>query len=299
VIALADEAGDLDLMQDVLKELNDLNARAEALTQSLLMSEPADSCSAYIEIKAGSGGTEACDFAAMLSRMYTRWAQSKDYPVKVVDESLDDVAGIKYRTLQVDGPYVFGISQFESGVHRLVRISPFSASGQRHTSFASVQVSPVIDEGGGATSANLMQIDPSDLKITTMRSSGAGGQHVNKTESAVRVVHIPSGITIACQQERSQARNRTTAMSLLKSKLFDRERRQKAQAKASARDARPDISWGSQIRSYVLQPYQLIKDTRTGYEVGTGGVQDVLDGDLDALLDASLKYFRTPRSGSK
>ncbi|THH10387.1 hypothetical protein EW145_g1345 [Phellinidium pouzarii] len=283
--ALADESGDSALQTELLPELTALRNRAGELARALLLNAPADSHGAYIEVKAGSGGTEACDWASMLSRMYSRWAQAHDFSVTVVDETLGDVAGVRHRTLRVDGSYAYGYAQFESGIHRLVRMSPFDSAGQRHTSFASVQVSPYFGEeeegnekGGGKA---LIEINPADLKIQTMRSSGAGGQHVNKTESAVRITHVPSGIVVACEQERSQARNRVVALSLLRSRLYDMEQLKKAQAKSASYNNLPEISWGSQIRSYTLAPYQLIKDIRTGYEVGTGGVQAVLEGNVD------------------
>ncbi|KAH8119759.1 peptide chain release factor [Phellopilus nigrolimitatus] len=305
--SLADSSGDSELYDELFPELVSLKKRADELTKTLLLSEPADASGAYIEVKAGSGGTEACDWAGILSRMYTRWAQAHDFPVTLVDETLGEVAGIRHRMLRVDGAYAYGYAQFETGIHRLVRMSPFDAAGQRHTSFASVQVSPYFGEedevdekgGGGGKSGgakSLVEINPSDLKITTMRSSGAGGQHVNKTESAVRITHIPSGLVVACQQERSQARNRTVAISLLKSRLFDMERLKKARAKNASYTNLPEISWGSQIRSYTLQPYQLIKDVRTGYEVGTGGVQSVLEGELDGFMEAGLRHFRATSS---
>lgn len=206
-----------------------------------------------------------------------------------VDESLGDVAGIKSTTLLVTGPYAYGYAQYETGVHRLVRVSPFDSAGARHTSFASVRVSPYFDENSDDVG---IELNVSDLKITTMRSQGAGGQHVNKTESAVRIVHVPSGITVTCQQERSQHRNRAVAMSLLKSRLYEVEMQKKAQTKVEAYNTLPEIGWGSQIRSYVLHPYQLIKDARTGHEVGTAGYQGVLDGELGGFMEASLRKFR-------
>lgn len=255
----------------------------------LWLSEDVDANSAYIDIHAGSGGTEACDWAAMLARMYTRWAHSQNFEVQIVDESAGDVAGIKSTTLLVSGPFVYGYTQYETGVHRLVRNSPFDAKGARHTSFASIRVSPYFEDDAQGPD---IEINPSDLEITTMRSNGAGGQHVNKTESAIRIVHIPSGIVVSCQQERSQHQNRRQAMSVLRSRLYELERSKRVRAKAEAHGTLPDISWGSQIRNYVLHPYQLVKDVRTDFEVSGGGVNRVLDGDLGSFMEASLRKLR-------
>ncbi|KAH8094864.1 bacterial peptide chain release factor 2 (bRF-2) [Cristinia sonorae] len=246
--ALARESADTQMQGDLVPELDGLHRRASAYLVSLWLSKPTDTHSAYIDIRAGSGGTEACDWASMLTRMYTKWAHSQYYTVEIIDESLGDVAGIKSTTLLITGLYAYGYAQYETGVHRLVRVSPFDAAGARHTSFASVRVSPHFGDD----------------------SQGAGGQHVNKTESAVRIVHLPSGVTVTCQQERSQHRNRATALSLLKSRLYDVEMQKRAQLKAKAHDTLPEIGWGSQIRSYVLHPYQLIKDVRTGHELHGG-----------------------------
>jgi len=286
---LAQDSADTQMQGDLVSELEALHTRASEYLVSLWLSEPTDPNSAYIDVRAGSGGTEACDFASMLARMYTKWGHSRGFTVQTVDESLGDVAGIKSTTLLVTGPYAYGYAQYETGVHRLVRVSPFDSAGARHTSFASVRVSPYFDENSDDVG---IELNVSDLKITKMRSQGAGGQHVNKTESAVRIVHVPSGITVTCQQERSQHRNRAVAMSLLKSRLYEVEMQKKAQTKVEAYNTLPEIGWGSQIRSYVLHPYQLIKDARTGHEAGTAGYQGVLDGELGGFMEASLRKFR-------
>lgn len=287
---LVGEAEDARMQEDLINELESIRRRSEKYLITLRLSRPTDTNSAYIDIRAGSGGVEACDWAEMLARMYTRWAQSRGYTVQIVSRSPGEVAGIKEITILVKGLYAYGYAQYESGVHRLVRISPFSQGSSRHTSFASVRVSPYFEADSDFIGVELKQ---SDLKITTMRSQGAGGQHVNKTESAVRIVHIPSGITVLCQQERSQHSNKTLGLALLKSKLYDREIQKRAQLKADTHNALPENGWGSQIRSYILQPYQLVKDARTGHSVGSGGVQAVIDGDLDGFMEANLRLFRT------
>lgn len=286
------EIADVDMQQQLLPELDGLLNTSQETLVALWLSDPVDANSAYIDIHAGSGGTEACDWASMLARMYTRWAHSQNYTVEIVDESLGDVAGIKSTTLLVNGPYAYGYARYETGVHRLVRTSPFDANGARHTSFASVRVTPHFEEDSQETG---IEINPSDLKITTMRSQGAGGQHVNKTESAVRVLHVPSGIVVSCQIERSQHQNRRLAIALLRSKLYELEQTKRERAKSDAHGSLPDISWGSQIRSYVLHPYQLVKDVRTNYETTGGGVDRVLDGDLSGFMEASLRTFRAKK----
>ncbi|KAK7676879.1 hypothetical protein QCA50_020135 [Cerrena zonata] len=283
---------DLSMENELTAEVDALAKRTNEYLVSLWLSRPTDMNSAYVDIHAGSGGTEACDWASMLARMYIRWAQSRNFSVQLVQESLGDVAGIKSTTLLIEGPYAYGYAQYETGVHRLVRISPFDNAGARHTSFASVRVSVHFDDNCQDVGIDLK---PNDLKITTMRSQGAGGQHVNKTESAVRIVHIPSGITILCQQERSQHRNKLLALSLLKSKLYEMDMQKRAQSKVEAHNTLPENAWGSQVRSYVLQPYQLVKDTRTGHEVSSGTLR-VLDGDLDDFMEACLRKFRAKQS---
>ncbi|EKM59316.1 uncharacterized protein PHACADRAFT_113877 [Phanerochaete carnosa HHB-10118-sp] len=287
------EFADADMQEQMLPELDELLDTSQKTLVALWLAGPVDANSAYLDIHAGSGGTEACDWASMLARMYTRWAHSQNYTVEVFDESLGDVAGIKFTTLLINGPYAYGYAQYEMGVHRLVRTSPFDSNGARHTSFASVRVTPHFEEDSQDTG---IEIKPADLKITTMRSQGAGGQHVNKTESAVRVVHVPSGIVVSCQQERSQHQNRRHALALLRSKLYELEQTKREREKSDAHGSLPGISWGSQIRSYVLHPYQLVKDIRTNFEATGGGVDRVLDGELSGFMEASLRTFRAKRN---
>ena len=257
-----------------------LAARARKLRLEALLSGEADANDCYIEVHAGAGGTESQDWAEMLLRMYVRWAERQGYKVEWIEESPGEEAGIKSATVRVLGPNAYGWAKTESGVHRLVRISPFDASARRHTSFASVWVYPVIDE------SIEIEIADKDLRVDTYRASGAGGQHVNKTDSAVRLTHLPTGIVVQCQNNRSQHRNRAEAMALLRARLYELElqrREEEAQAKAASKS---DIGWGHQIRSYVLHPYQLVKDLRTGVE--TGNTNAVLDGDLDRFMAAAL-----------
>jgi len=248
-------------------------------TESLLSGE-ADANDAYLEVHAGAGGTEAQDWAEMLMRMYTRWAEQHGYKVEWVEESAGEEAGLKSATVRVIGSNAYGWLKTESGVHRLVRISPFDAAARRQTSFASVWVFPVVDD-------NIeIEVREADLRVDVYRASGAGGQHVNKTESAVRITHLPTGIVVASQQDRSQHRNRAICMAMLKARLYEAELQKREQAASAQAAAKTDIGWGHQIRSYVLQPYQMVKDLRTSVEVGNP--QAVLDGDLDRFMAAAL-----------
>jgi peptide chain release factor 2 len=245
-----------------------------------MLSGESDPNNAIVTVNAGAGGTEAQDWAQMLLRMYTRWSERRGFKIEILDVQPAEEAGIKSAAFNVIGPYAYGYMKSESGVHRLVRISPFDANARRHTSFASVFVSPEIDD-------NIeVDIKESELRIDTYRSSGAGGQHVNKTDSAVRMTHIPTGIVVSCQNERSQQKNRKMAMKILRSRIYELELQKKQKEIDKQLSEQRDIEWGSQIRSYVLQPYQKVKDHRTGFEVGD--VNSVLDGDLDALMQAYL-----------
>ena len=244
------------------------------------MSGEADGNDCYLEVNAGAGGTEAQDWAEMLQRMYVRWAEKKGYKVELLDESRGEEAGIKSATIQISGRNAYGWLKTESGVHRLVRISPYDSNARRHTSFSSISVSPVIDD------SIEVEVLEKDLKVDTYRASGAGGQHVNKTESAVRFTHIPTGIIVACQQERSQHKNRAKAMEMLRAKIYEMELKKREAAADEINAQKTEIGWGHQIRSYVLQPYQMVKDARTGAETSQSGA--VLDGDIDMFLQASL-----------
>jgi peptide chain release factor 2 len=280
LIEMAEADGDAAMVADGLASLRALSEEAKRREIESLLSGEADANDAYVEINAGAGGTEAQDWAEMLMRMYTRWAERRSYKVQVMEESEGEQAGIKSVTLRVSGEAAYGWLKTEAGVHRLVRISPFDAAARRQTSFASVWVYPVVDD------TIEIDINEGDLKVDTYRASGAGGQHVNKTESAIRITHLPTGIVVACQTDRSQHRNRATAMAMLKARLYEQELQKREAAAAAAASAKTDIGWGHQIRSYVLAPYQLVKDLRTGVEKGNPGA--VLDGDLDDFMAASL-----------
>jgi peptide chain release factor 2 len=274
-----DEADDATLLA-VEGDVGKLERSIADLEFRRMFHNPLDPGNAFVDIQAGSGGTEAQDWAAMLLRMYLRYCERKGYKVEVLEESPGEVAGIKSASIKVDGEYAYGYLRTETGVHRLVRKSPFDANARRHTSFASVFVYPEVDE------SIEVDINPAELRIDTYRASGAGGQHINKTDSAVRITHLPTNIVVQCQNDRSQHRNRAEAFAMLKSKLYDLELRKRQEAQAKLEDTKTDIGWGHQIRSYVLDQSR-IKDLRTGYEVGN--TQAVLDGDLDDFIAASLK----------
>ena len=277
---LALEEKDEGTLMEVKSGLAELEREVAEEELKILLSGEHDASNAIVSIHAGAGGTEAQDWVEMLFRMYVRWAERRGYRIKVVDLLSGEEAGLKYVTFMVEGPYAYGYLKSEKGIHRLVRISPFDASGRRHTSFASVSVIPEIEEDIE------IEIRPEDLKIETMRASGHGGQHVNKTETAVRITHLPTGIVVSCQNERSQHLNKATALKILKAKLYELERRKLEEKKAKLLGEKKEIAWGSQIRYYILQPYRLVKDHRTGFE--TGKVEAVLDGEIDPFIRAYL-----------
>ncbi|MFZ1965074.1 MAG: peptide chain release factor 2 [Roseiarcus sp.] len=280
LVELGEAEGDAATEAEGLAQLKALRAEGERRQMEALLSGEADANDTYLEVHSGAGGTESCDWARMLLRMYVRWGERRKFDVEVIEETEGEEAGVKSATLVVKGHNAHGWLKTESGVHRLVRISPFDANARRHTSFASVWVYPVVDD------RIQVDVDESDCRIDTYRSSGAGGQHVNKTESAVRITHMPTGIVVACQAERSQHKNRATAWNMLRARIYEMEL-EKREAKATADAAsKTDIGWGHQIRSYVLQPYQMVKDLRTGCV--SSAPADVLDGDLDAFMEASL-----------
>ena len=284
LIALGEAESDPGVVAEAEGALLALKDEVASHEIETLLGGEADANDTFLQVNAGAGGTERQDWASMLLRMYMRWAEQRDYKVEVLDEHPGEEAGIKSATLQITGHNAYGWLKTESGVHRLVRISPFDANARRHTSFASVWVYPVVDEKID------IEINEADCRVDTYRASGAGGQHVNKTDSAVRVTHIPTGIVVACQSERSQHKNRATAWKMLKARLYEMEL-EKQQEKIDAANAKKtDIGWGHQIRSYVLQPYQLVKDLRTDHEVGN--VQGVLDGDLDGFMESYLRWKR-------
>ena len=280
LLELAREDDDVETVQVVETDLNRLEASVAVLEFRRMFSGSTDSSHAFLDIQAGAGGTEAQDWADMLLRMYLRWGERRNFKTELIERSEGDVAGIKSATLRVEGDYAYGWLRTETGVHRLVRKSPFDAGNRRHTSFAAVFVSPEVDD------EIEIDINPADLRIDVYRSSGAGGQHVNKTESAVRITHQPSGIVVQCQNDRSQHKNKATAMKQLKAKLYELELQKKRSEQQNVEDAKSDVGWGSQIRSYVLDQSR-IKDLRTSFE--TGNTQAVLDGDLDGFLEESLK----------
>ena len=279
-VEMGDAEGDDSVVKDGLNSLTALAERADRDKVGALLSGEADGYDTYLEVHAGAGGTESQDWAEMLQRMYARWAERRGFKVEVVDYSAGEQAGIKSATLLIKGENAYGYAKTESGVHRLVRISPYDSSARRHTSFSSVWVYPVIDDDIE------IEINPADLKIDTYRASGAGGQHVNTTDSAVRITHQPTGIVVASQNDRSQHKNRATAMNMLKARLFEREMAEREAAASGEYQEKSDIGWGHQIRSYVLQPYQMVKDLRTGVQSPTP--DDVLDGALDPFISAAL-----------
>ena len=280
LIELGEQEGDGDIVAEAEAALQALGAETQKREIEALLSGEADANDSYLEIHAGAGGTESQDWAQMLMRMYTRWAEGRGFKVEIIGTSPGEEAGIKSASLLVKGPSAYGWLKTESGVHRLVRISPFDSNARRHTSFASVSAFPVIDDSIEIT------IEDKDVRVDTYRASGAGGQHVNTTDSAVRITHLPTGIVVQCQNERSQHKNRATAWGMLRARLYEAElqrREEEAQAEAAAKS---EIGWGHQIRSYVLQPYQMVKDLRTGVE--SSNPSGVLDGDIDAFIEAAL-----------
>jgi peptide chain release factor 2 len=280
LLEMAEAEGDEAMEADAVASLAGLAERAERDKVTALLAGEADANDTYIEVNAGAGGTESQDWAEMLQRMYSRWAERRGYKVELVDHHAGEQAGIKSATLMIKGENAYGYAKTESGVHRLVRISPYDSNARRHTSFSSVWVYPVVDDDID------VEVNESDLKIDTYRSSGAGGQHVNTTDSAVRITHLPSGIIVACQNQRSQHKNKAEAMKMLKARLYEAELQRREVQASAEHAAKTDIGWGHQIRSYVLQPYQLVKDLRTG--VTSTAPSDVLDGDLDRFMAAAL-----------
>ncbi len=277
---LAEEEADESTMAEVRRQMTDLGRRIQKFSLETMLNGPDDDRNAIVSINAGAGGTEAQDWAQMLFRMYSRWCEEKGYKMELMDLQEGDEAGIKGVTFTAKGNYVYGYLKVESGVHRLVRISPFNASGKRHTSFASVFVYPEIDD------EIIIDIDEKDLRIDTYRASGAGGQHVNKTSSAVRITHAPTGIVVQCQQEKSQIRNRELAMKVLRARLYQHEKQKQDQKLQDMHDGKEEIAWGSQIRSYVLHPYQMAKDHRINMDIGN--VDAVLDGHIDPFIEKVL-----------
>jgi len=287
LLELGEVEGDRDVVTDAEASLRKLKAEVARRELEALLSGEADANEAYLEVHAGAGGTESQDWASMLLRMYVRWAEQHGYKVDYIEETQGEEAGIKSATIEIKGHNAYGWLKTENGVHRLVRISPFDANARRHTSFAKVNVYPVVDDRIN------VDIKESDVRVDTMRAGGAGGQHVNKTESAIRLTHIPTNIVVVCQNDRSQHRNRAQAWQMLRAKLYEAELKKREEKAAADQAAKTDIGWGHQIRSYVLQPYQMVKDLRTG--VSTSNTGAVLDGDIDQFTQAALaqKAFGT------
>jgi peptide chain release factor 2 len=287
---LATEAGDESESADIESGLKDIRARFDKHNLLEMMSGEVDKNGCFLTVHSGAGGTEACDWSQMLYRMYSRWAERKGFSIEELDR-LEAEGGIKSATCKIEGDFAFGYLKGETGIHRLVRISPFDSNARRHTSFASVYIFPIIDD------SIEVEIRPEDLRVDTYRSGGAGGQHVNKTDSAVRFTHLPTGIVVACQNERSQIKNRAIAMSMLKARLYDHYRKEKEKDNERFHQEKKDISWGNQIRSYVFQPYTMVKDYRTKAEAGN--IQAVMDGDIDQFIEEYLRYTWYQNTSSK
>lgn len=291
LIEMADEENDTSLIVEVESEVANLERKMDDLRISTLLSGEYDNCNAILKLNAGAGGTESCDWASMLMRMYTRWADSKGFKTEVIDFLDGEEAGVKSVTIEITGENAYGYLKSEHGVHRLVRISPFNAAGKRQTSFVSCDVMPDIQEDLD------VEIDMDDLRIDTYRSSGAGGQHINKTSSAIRITHLPTGVVVQCQNERSQHQNKDKAMQMLKAKLFILKQQENAEKESDIRGDLKEINFGNQIRSYVLQPYTMVKDHRTNAE--SGNAQNVLDGSIDVFINAYLKWISTGQKVEK
>lgn len=277
------QMGDEALLQDLTRELESIEKELDELEIRKMLSGELDNKNCFLSINAGAGGTESCDWAQMLLRMYQRWATRRGWKSELIDTLQGDVAGIKSATIKIMGPFAYGYAKAEKGVHRLVRISPFDSNAKRHTSFASVEITPEIEDD------IQIEIKPEDIRIDTYRASGAGGQHVNKTDSAVRITHIPTNIVVSCQNQRSQLQNKESCFKMLRSKLYEKEVEERENALRKMSGEKKEIGWGNQIRNYVFQPYSLVKDTRTGHQ--EGNVQAVMDGDLDPFIIKYLKEF--------
>ena len=280
IYLLAKDENDDQIIKETLNKYKNLKEEVKKLEVKCFLSNESDILDAYLEFHAGAGGTESQDWAEMLRRMYMKWASNKDYKVELISEHRGDEAGIKSSIIKISGNYIYGFLKFESGIHRLVRISPFDSGARRHTSFASVWIYPVINENID------IEIIEKDLRIDTYRSSGAGGQHVNTTDSAVRITHIPTKIVVQCQNERSQHKNKETCMNMLKARLYEFELQKKEKENSKVENNKSDIGWGHQIRSYILHPYRMVKDNRSNYE--NSNPDKVLDGDIDSFLESSL-----------